>query len=433
MPFEAIGQDYKKRIAVIGAGISGLSAAHMLADQHNVVLFEAGDRLGGHARTVVAGKNADQPVDTGFIVFNYANYPLMADLFARLDVPVEKSDMSFGASVNGGRLEYGLSGLNAVFAQRRNLGNPKYLRMLRDVFRFNATALEFAKANPDLTIGEFVAKMGLSDWFRDYYLLPLSGAIWSTPVEAILDFPAYAMMQFFENHALLHHTGQHQWYTVTGGSVEYVRRLEARLKRQGVTLRLKAQVKGVTRRAGQVEIHVKGAEPEYFDEVVFATHSDDTLWMLTNPTAQEKASLSQIAYQPNKITLHADDTVMPKRKAVWSSWNYSDAPGRLNGQIDLTYWMNRLQNIDPADPMFVTLNSSRPIREDLIYDEVTLRHPVYTRDALKAQDEISAFNGANNTWFCGAWMRHGFHEDGIWSAAQVADKLNAKPKVGVAA
>lgn len=433
MPFEAIGQEFRKRVAVIGAGISGLSAAHMLADTHNVVLFEAGPRLGGHARTVVAGKNGDQPVDTGFIVFNYANYPLMVDLFEKLDVPVEKSDMSFGASVHGGRIEYGLSSLNAVFAQRANALNPKYLRMLRDVFRFNATALETARANPDLTIGEFVAHMGLSDWFRDYYLLPLSGAIWSTPIESIMDFPAYAMMQFFENHALLHHTGQHQWYTVSRGSVEYVNRLEAQLRKQNVEIRLNAWVQGVTRRVGQVEISINGQEPEFFDEVVFATHSDDSLKLLSNPTQQEQAALGEIAYQPNQITLHADQAVMPKRKAVWSSWNYSDAPGRLNGQIDLTYWMNRLQNIDPSDPMFVTLNSSRPIKEELIYDQVELRHPVYTRGVLRAQEQIAAFNGANNTWFCGAWMRHGFHEDGIFSAAEVATKLNARSNERVAA
>lgn len=425
MPFEALGHDFKKTVAVIGGGISGMSAAHMLADSYNVVLFEAEKRLGGHARTIVAGKNGDQPVDTGFIVFNYANYPLMADLFARLDVPVEKSDMSFGASVDGGCIEYGLSNLSAVFAQKGNIVNGKYLRMLRDIFRFNAKALATAKANPDLTIGEFVKVMGLSEWFRDFYLLPLSGAIWSTPVEQIMEFPAYSMMQFFENHALLHHTGQHQWYTVSGGSTQYVQRLETRMKAQGVEIRLGSWVKGVSRVGGQVEVHIEGCEPEAFDEVVFATHSDDTLKMLTNPTSKEILALSEIAYQPNQITLHADEAVMPKRKAVWSSWNYSDAPGRLNGQIDLTYWMNKLQNIDPSDPLFVTLNSSRPIREELIYDQVTLRHPVYTQGVLRAQKEIAEFNGENNTWFCGAWMRHGFHEDGIYSAAEVANRLNA--------
>ena len=424
MPFEALGHDFKKKVAVIGGGISGMSAAHMLADGYNVVLFEAEKRLGGHARTKVAGKNGDQPVDTGFIVFNYANYPLMADLFARLEVPVEKSDMSFGASVDGGRIEYGLSTLNAVFAQKGNIVNGKYLRMLRDIFRFNAKALATAKANPDLTIGDFVKVMGLSEWFRDFYLLPLSGAIWSTPVEQIMEFPAYSMMQFFENHALLHHTGQHQWYTVSGGSTQYVQRLEAHMKAQGVEIRLGSWIKSVTRIGGQVEVHVEGCEPEAFDEVVFATHSDDTLKMLANPTSKEILALSEIAYQPNQITLHADEAVMPKRKPVWSSWNYSDAPGRLNGQIDLTYWMNKLQNIDPSDPLFVTLNSSRPIREELIYDQVTLRHPVYTQGVLRAQKEIAEFNGENHTWFCGAWMRHGFHEDGIYSAAEVANRLN---------
>lgn len=433
MPFEAIGNAFRKSVAVIGGGISGMSAAHLLADRYNVVLFEAENRLGGHARTIVAGKNSDQPVDTGFIVFNYANYPLMTDFFEKLEVPVEKSDMSFGASVDSGRIEYGLGNLAAVFAQKSNVVNGKYLRMLRDIFRFNSRALETAKANPDLTIGEFVKLMGLSDWFRDFYLLPLSGAIWSTPVEQIMEFPAYSMMQFFENHALLHHTGQHQWYTVTGGSTQYVQRLEARLRTQGVDIRAGAWVQGVTRLNGQVEVRVSGAEPEYFDEIVFATHSDDTLKLITNPTSKEILALSEIAYQPNQITLHADEAVMPKRKAVWSSWNYSDAPGRLNGQIDLTYWMNKLQNIDPSDPLFVTLNSSRPIKEELIYDQVTLRHPVYTQGVLRAQQEIAAFNGENNTWFCGAWMRHGFHEDGIYSAAEVAKRMLTAPGLEVAA
>ena len=433
MPFEAVGVELKKRVAVIGGGISGMSAAYMLSDQNHVVLFEAEKRLGGHARTVHAGKNGDQPVDTGFIVFNYANYPLMANLFSELEVPVEKSDMSFGASVRGGRTEYALSSLNAMFAQRSNIANPRYLRMLRDVVRFNAKALETTKNDPDLTIGEFIQVMGLSDWFRDYYLLPLSGAIWSTPVQDILDFPAYAMMQFFENHALLHHTGQHQWYTVTGGSISYIQRLARKMRSMGVDLRLGAWVKHVSRRAGQVEVSLHGSEPEFFDEVVFATHSDDTLRMLADPTREEAENLGAIGYQPNEITLHADPAVMPKHKACWSSWNYSDAPGRLNGQIDLTYWMNRLQNIDPSDPLFVTLNSSRPIRDELIYDQVTLRHPVFTHQALHAQKEIAGFNGANNTWFCGAWMRHGFHEDGIWSANEVVSKLNSKRLLGIAA
>ncbi|TNF58264.1 MAG: cyclopropane-fatty-acyl-phospholipid synthase, partial [Rhodobacteraceae bacterium] len=229
MPFE-IGSGAPRKIAVIGAGISGMGAAHRLGDAHRVTLFEAEGRLGGHARTIVAGRRGDQPVDTGFIVFNYANYPHLAALFAELDVPVVKSNMSFGASIGGGALEYGLHSLDALFAQRANLARPAFLRMVRDILRFNKSGLALSKANPDLSIGEFLDLMKLGPWFRDHYLAPFSGAIWSTPTEKIMDFPAYAMMQFFENHALLNTTGQHQWYTVQGGSVEYVRRVEASLR-----------------------------------------------------------------------------------------------------------------------------------------------------------------------------------------------------------
>jgi predicted NAD/FAD-binding protein len=215
MPFEA-GRIAPRNIAVIGAGISGMGAAHMLSAHHNVTLIEAEPRLGGHARTIMAGKRGDQPVDTGFIVFNYANYPHMAALFSELDVPVTQSNMSFGASLRGGALEYGLASLGALFAQKRNAANPKFLRMVRDILYFNANALKQSQ-DRTLSTGDFLARMGTGAWLRDYYLLPLSGAIWSTPVERIMDFPAHAMVQFFENHALLHHTGQHQWYTVQGG------------------------------------------------------------------------------------------------------------------------------------------------------------------------------------------------------------------------
>jgi len=223
MPFE-VGASLRPRIAVIGAGISGMGAAYALSDTHDVTLFEAEPRLGGHARTIMAGKHGDQPVDTGFIVFNYANYPNLADLFVRLDVPVVKSRMSFGASVAGGRIEYGLDGAQAFFAQKRNAVNPKFLGMLRDIFRFNAQALDVAQ-DRSLTIGQLIEKMHLGRYFRDYYLLPFSGAIWSTPTSQIMDFPAYAMLQFFKNHALLGYEGQHQWYTVQGGSTAYVERL----------------------------------------------------------------------------------------------------------------------------------------------------------------------------------------------------------------
>ncbi|MFU8881328.1 MAG: NAD(P)/FAD-dependent oxidoreductase [Rhodobacterales bacterium] len=431
MPFEA-GRVAPKKIAVIGAGISGMGAAHMLADTNHVTLFEAEPRLGGHARTIMAGKRGDQPVDTGFIVFNYANYPHMAALFDRLDVPVVKSTMSFGASLKGGQLEYALTSLAALFAQKRNAVNPKFLGMVRDIMRFNARALDVAQ-DRSLTTGQFLEKLGTGDWFRDYYLLPLSGAIWSTPVDQIMEFPAHAMIQFFENHALLNVTGQHQWYTVQGGSIEYVRRLGDAMRAQGVTFRLGAPVAAVRRPGMGAEIKVKGGEWQHFDEVIFATHSDDSLRLIADPTVEERANLGAIAYQPNDIVLHADPSVMPRRKVVWSSWNYTEILGKQSDKIDLTYWMNSLQPIPQEDPHFVTLNSTRPIREDLIYDRVTLRHPVYDLAALAAQDRVRASNGTRNTWFCGAWMRHGFHEDGLASALDVVEALRRTDVALVAA
>lgn len=436
MPFEAgpgpSPEPKRRKIAVIGAGISGMGAAHVLADHHDVTLIEAEPRLGGHARTIFAGKNGDQPVDTGFIVFNYANYPHLAALFDKLDVPVTKSNMSFGASVRGGKMEYGLAGAGAFFAQRKNALNPKFLRMLRDIFHFNTHAANREDMR-GLTIGQFLNKMGMGEYFRDYYLLPLSGAIWSTPTEQILDFPAHAMIQFFENHALLTYDGQHQWYTVEGGSIAYVERLGRAMVAQGVDIRLGCPVEAVRRRANGVLIKLPGVEWEAFDEVIFGTHSDDSLRMLIDAGKAEKEDLGAVRYQPNDVVLHADASVMPRRRAVWSSWNYAEAPAKRDGQIDITYWMNSLQPIPEDDPHFVTLNSTRPIREELIYDQVTLRHPIYDMAALEAQERVLARNGTNHTWFCGAWTRHGFHEDGLASGVNVAHAIIERDAMRIAA
>lgn len=431
MAFDPTSLPHKK-IAIIGGGISGMGAAHFLADDHDVTLFEAAPRLGGHARTIVAGKRGDQPVDTGFIVFNYANYPQLTALFDVLDVPVTESNMSFAASLQGGHLEYGLETLQAVFAQKRNLVSPRFLGMIRDIMRFNATALDAAQ-DRTLPLGAFLEQLGTGDWFRDYYLLPLSGAIWSTPIEKIMDFPAHALIQFFENHALLSHTGQHQWYTVQGGSNAYVTKLEAALSSRGVALHKGTAVDAVRRGPQGAEVKTHGGAWRQFDAVIFATHSDDTLRLLVDPTPAEQRGLGAIKYQPNDIVLHADPSVMPKRRGCWSSWNYTEAVGERSDQIDLTYWMNKLQPIPQDDPMFVTLNSRRAIREDLIYDQVTLRHPVYDLEALAAQQEMRAINGQNNTWFCGAWMKNGFHEDGLSSALDVAVRLRAESAAAVAA
>ncbi|MBF9057639.1 FAD-dependent oxidoreductase [Rhodobacterales bacterium HKCCSP123] len=430
MPFEQPAAA-PKRIAVIGAGISGMGAAYHLADTHSVTLFEAEPRLGGHARTVVAGKRGDQPVDTGFIVFNRVNYPNLVKLFEALDVPVAKSDMSFAASIGGGRIEYGLRSLQALFAQKRNLANPGFLRMVRDLMTFNARAEQVA-TDSSVTLGELMDEMGMGRWFRDYYLTPISGAIWSTPKEEIMDFPAQALVRFFRNHHLLQATGQHQWYTVQGGSIEYVTRLERAMMTKGVDIRLAAPIETVKRSALGVEIRRQG-HWEVFDEVVFATHSDDSLAMLADPTPTESAALGAVRYQPNTAVLHADARAMPKRRVTWSSWNYTEREGHEGGPIDLTYWMNCLQPIPESDPLFVTLNSRAPIDERLIYDTAEFRHPVYDLAALAAQGTVRAMNGQNNTWFCGAWMKNGFHEDGYASAIDVVEAMAERDAAPIAA
>ena len=423
MPFEQAATAPRK-IAVIGAGISGMGAAHLLAENNQVVLFEAESRLGGHARTRMAGANKDVPVDTGFIVFNYANYPHLTALFDDLNVPVVESNMSFGASFGGGNLEYALTSMDALFAQRGNLLRPQFIRMVRDILKFNKHGLA-ASQEAGLTIGGLLKKLNLSEYFSDHYLLPFSGAIWSTPKEKIMDFPAFAMMQFFENHALLQSSGQHQWFTVAGGSQEYVSRLGHDMEKRGVSVRLDAPIQNVSRRSHGVEVKTNRSEAELFDEVVFATHADDTLKMLSDPTVAERQNLGAIRYQPNHVVLHSDTSIMPKRRKVWASWIYTETTDRNANAIDLTYWMNSLQPWLRDDEYMVTLNTQREIDPKLVWDEVILRHPVYDLGAIAAQAEVAKMNGANRTWFCGAWMKNGFHEDGLASAVDVARALNA--------
>lgn len=421
MPFEQFGPT-PRRIAVIGGGIAGMAAAHLLADRNSVVLFESEPRLGGHARTVIAGKRKDQPVDTGFIVFNRVNYPNLVRLFEKLGVPVTESSMSFGASIRGGALEYGLASLDTIFAQRRNAFNPRFLRMLSDILHFNRNA-EAVANDPAMTIGELLGRLGTGRYFRDHYITPFSGAIWSTPTAGILSFPAQALVRFFRNHALMDYEGQHQWYTVKGGSVEYVRRLQSAMTAQGVDIRTATPVASVRREAGSVFVRAAGCEPELFDDVVFATHSDITLKLLADGTPEETGALAAIRYQPNEAVLHSDPSLMPRSRKVWSSWSYVEPKSGPGDRIDLTYWMNSLQPIPQDDPLFVTLNTTRPIRDELIHDVTTFHHPVFDVAAFAAQDRLRTMNGARNTWFCGAWMRNGFHEDGFASAVDVVEAM----------
>ena len=416
-------QGPRRKIAIVGGGISGLSAAYYLSSRHDVVLYEAAPRLGGHARTVIAGKRCDQPVDTGFIVFNYATYPYLTRLFRELDVPVKKSDMSFAASLEGGRIEYALNGLQGLTAQKRNLLRPGYYRMIADILRFGKAADQM-EADNETTIGELVSRLGLSASFRDHYLLPMCGAIWSTPEAEVDAFPAQSLIRFFKNHGLLASAHNHQWWTVEGGSVAYVRRLEAALIGRGCTVMTATPVKAITRTSTGIELAADGHETHRFDEVVLACHSDQALKILgSGATLAETRALSAIRYQPNTAVLHCDPQQMPRRKACWASWSYRAQAG---GGVGVTYWMNRLQNIPQDDPLFVTLNAGTNIPEHLIYDQTSFAHPVFDKDALRAQGQIRAMQGDNNTWFAGAYNRHGFHEDGIASAMRVVRQINSR-------
>lgn len=421
MSFDALPPQ-SKRIAVIGGGISGLAAAYILSPRHSVTLYEAEPRLGGHARTVLAGMCGDQPVDTGFIVFNYANYPHLTRMFGDLDVPVVKSEMSFGATIDDGKIEYGLKNLSSVVGQRRNALRPGYLRMLRDIFTFNAKA-EAAALDDSMTIGDLVEKLRLGDWFERYYLMPICGAIWSTPPQGIRNFPAQSLVRFFRNHALLSATQPHQWWTVEGGSIEYVRRLQSHLELLGCKLRMRSPVDGVERDGQAVKVFADGMSEQY-DEVIMACHSDQALRLLARPTPEEQRILSNIRYQDNRVILHRDVTQMPRRRACWSSWVYKADTRWPETRIGVTYWMNRLQNIPETDPLFVTLNPPVEIADPLIYDDTVFRHPVFDRLALKAQADLRTIQGQSNTWFAGAYTRHGFHEDGFASAVRVAKQLD---------
>lgn len=415
----------KRRIAVIGGGIAGLGAAWLLSRIHDVVLFEAEKRVGGHARTIVARtRGRHVPVDTGFIVFNRVNYPNLCRLFDHLEVPVRKSDMSFAVSVDGGAVEYGCRNLRAVLAQPANAINPGFWRMVRDIAVFNRTALAESVADPGLTLGDLIRRRRLGRWFEQYYLLPMSGAIWSTPRNRMRDFPAGVLARFFANHGLLSFTGQHQWWTVEGGSRAYVTRLAARTRAQ---VRTRAPVEAVHRGPTGVRVRATGQDAERFDAVVFACHADTTRAILKDLEPDERRILAGIPFRRNRFVLHSDPRLMPRRRACWSSWVYLARTEPEEDRPSVTYWMNSLQGIEGDTPVFGTLNPNRAINEALILDEHAFDHPQYDVGTIAAQADLAAIQGRTATWYCGAWTGTGFHEDGLASALRVARELGAAP------
>jgi uncharacterized protein len=409
----------QKHIAIIGTGISGLGAAYLLHPHHRITVYEKNEVIGGHSRTVeVKTDDGVVPVDTGFIVFNYRNYPLLTGLFAHLNVPVSKSNMSFGVSIDNGWMEYGTQHLSHMFSQTRNLLRPKFWRMIADILRFNACAAAYVQSDPAMTLGECLDKLGMKTWFRDYYLLAMGGAIWSTPLQDMLQFPACAFIRFFENHGLLTVNDQPQWHTVTGGSREYVKRLSAPF--QG-SIQTNCGVQKVMREAEGVRIIDSHGNQATYDEVVFACHADQALAMIENPSEEERRVLSAFSYQPNRAVLHRDLSFMPKRKKAWASWVYlSEQKRDESPHVSLSYWMNNLQPLATRTPLIVTLNPAREPDPALVYDDHWFEHPLFDEAAIRAQAEIPTIQGKDRLWFSGAYQRYGFHEDGLASAVEMA-------------
>lgn len=419
-------QPKKQSIAVIGSGISGLGAAWLLKDAYDVCVFEKNHYSGGHSNTVeVDYDGARIAVDTGFIVYNHRTYPHLKALFEYLKLPVVQSNMSFGVSIDNGRLEYASHNISSIFATRGAMFSPAFVRMMLQVLRFNRVAASHVNENAEVTLGALLDKLKLGEWFRHYYLLPMAGAIWSCPLATMLDYPASTFLRFFENHGLLSVNGHPQWYSVQGGSREYVKRLVEPLAGR---VYLNTPVEEVRSEGGQVVVRdaVAGREQK-FDHVIIATHGNQALQMLSHPTQEEADVLSAFDYQGNRAVLHRDASLMPKRKNAWASWNYLthfDTPDTAD--LAVTYWMNSLQNIDRSTPLFVTLNPVNNPRDELTFAEFRYEHPIFNCAAIAAQKKLPSLQGKHNIWFTGSYHRYGFHEDGLMSAVSVANALGVK-------
>jgi uncharacterized protein len=412
-----------RRIAVVGSGISGLSAAWLASRENDVVLYEAADRLGGHSNTVlVQTPDGELPVDTGFIVFNDKNYPNLVALFEHLGVATDASDMSFAASIEDGAFEYSGTGLKGILGQRRNAARPRFWRMLSDVLRFYREA-ESLMDRPDLqamTLGEYLDRENYSKTFIDDHLLPMGAAIWSMTTTDMRAYPLQAFIRFFVHHGLILLTGRPRWRTVSGGSRQYVRRLAEDFKGE---IRLNRGVARIERRpAGGVTITDSKGDVDRFDTVIIATHANDALRMLGDADEMETRILGGFRYTDNVAVLHSDARLMPKRKAVWSSWNYIGGR-RENDSAPLcvTYWMNRLQNLPERHPLFVTLNACRDIREESVIGTYHYTHPLFDLSSMAAQREVWSLQGRRDTFFCGAHFGSGFHEDGLQAGLAAAE------------
>jgi uncharacterized protein len=421
------GRPAGKRIAVVGAGIAGLASAWLLSDAHDVVLFEAADYAGGHTHTVdieVDGKVF--PVDTGFLVFNRDTYPNLCAMFAVLGVDTVESEMSFGVSLSAPDLEWAGSDLGSLFAQRSNLARPAFWGMLSDIRRFNRETTRMAQTCdiPDLALGDYLATHGYGQAFRDWYLIPMAAAIWSCPTRTMMAYPLATFVRFCHNHGLLKVLDRPQWYTVRNGARTYVRKLTAGIGE----VRRATPVLGVVRDgAAGVQVQTRHGI-EHFDEIIFACHSDQTLRILgADATDEERAVLGAVKYQDNAAWLHTDTGLLPRRRKVWSAWNYlagQGAPGEM--PVSVSYLLNRLQPLPVTSPVVLSLNPLAAPAADRVLGHFTYAHPVFDQAAIDAQARLPALQGQRCSWFAGAWTGYGFHEDGLKSALVVANALGAQ-------
>lgn len=418
------------KLAIIGTGIAGLGCAHFLHRHHELTLFEQNDYAGGHTNTVTVpetGTGRPVPIDTGFMVFNHATYPLLTRLFRELAVPTKPTRMSFSVRHAGTGLEFAGSSLNHLFAQRRNLLRPRFYRMLAAVSRFNREAVAALDdpAGQNETLGDYVRRRGYGQDFFDLYLVPMSSAVWSTPPELMLGFPATSLLRFFHNHGFLGLHTQHQWWTVEGGAQSYVGKITAPWRDR---LRLGSAATRVIRAPGGVTVVTADGTAHPFDQVILACHGDQALRLLAQPTADEARLLRAFQYQPNVATLHTDARVMPRTKLAWSSWNYEinrDPAGRVSTATH--YWMNSLQGVSDRENYFVSINRPEAIAPEKVLRRINYEHPLFSLDAVRAQAEMPALNaaarGTTGTFFAGAWQRYGFHEDGLLSAYNLSAQL----------
>ncbi|WP_340149179.1 FAD-dependent oxidoreductase [uncultured Sneathiella sp.] len=411
-----------KKIAVIGSGISGLSAAWLLSRTHDVTLFEKDDRLGGHSNTVEVD---GQQVDTGFIVYNQRNYPNLVAFLDHLGIASKPTEMSFSVSLNDGAVEYAGTSLDAMFAQRSNLLRPAHWGMIRDILKFYRTApalLEEAEKE-HWTLRDILTAGHYGHAFTDYHLLPMGAAIWSTPAADMLDYPAAAFIRFCNNHGLLQVNDRPEWRTITGGSREYVSRIADILKDR---VHLNSAVAAVHNDRNAVIVECRDGRIARFDDVVFATHADQALQMIAEPSAAQRKLLGAFSYEKNLAVLHRDAALMPKRRKAWASWNYLGTTGsgeETEDSLCVTYWMNRLQGLDAEQDYFVTLNPAVELQQGTVIRSFPYEHPLFDNAAIAAQKLLWNLQGQKNLWFCGSYFGYGFHEDGIQSGLAVAEAL----------